>query len=371
MAQRIGGQGLTLPPPQNLYPSQLANTPADWSTNEISLAAGDVLTIPPGDWIIESGLYTSLQWNDPVTGIWRSIRPPRAGVKVIFSDGVNYRLANLTGCPVSATVAGGGTGFTQATITVTANVGGSTWQGVVGGSLSVISITNPGANYTMPPLVPIPHAPIGLGVNADATAALASGTVSAVTFGDIGAGYTTAPSPLVLLPNPADPNIGTITAATITIGLTNAGKVTAALCTNNGASLATISALTLTAAGGAGSGATITPNVLQVCTSVSVVAGGLGYVAGTEITSVGGTPVSTAVIANPTVDTSGFLPYPVIAGIGLSGTTVSSVTIYDKGVFLSTPTAIVINSGITTTVATVSFIMGGTVDTCVLQPAAG
>jgi hypothetical protein len=374
MSQRIGGPGQLLPPPQNLYPSQLTNAPADWSTNEIAIASGDTLVIPAGDWVIESGGYSSLQWFDPVTGIWRTVKPPRGGYKVVFSDGANYRVANLTGTPVSATIANGGTGYTQSTLTITANVGGSTWQGIVGGSLSIVTVANAGSGYTMPPLVPIPHAPLGLGVNATANATLANGTVASVSLANFGAGYISAPTPLVLLPNPNDPNAlnGTITNATITIGLTNAGKVTAALCTNNGASLATISALTLTAAGGAGSGATITPNVAQVMTGVTVGGTGGGIAAANILTSEGGQPVSTAAIANPTVDLSGFMPIPASAVLAVSTGAVTSVaTIYDRGYFLSTPTAVVINNGITTTATTITFTTGGVNDTVTLQPAAG
>lgn len=372
MSQRIGGSGLGLPFPQNLFPSELQNAPQDWATNTVSLAPGQVLTVPAGDWLIDAGSYAVLQWFDPIMQVWRHTNPPRVAAKVIFSDGVNYRLANLTGCPVSATVANGGSGFTQATAQITSNVGGSTWQAVVGGSASVVSIANPGGNYTLPPLVPFPAPGPGPGVPAAGIAVITNGTVSSISLAQVGAGYPTIPSTLVLLTNPADPNAGIITPATIALGLTNAGKITAALCTNNGAALATISALTLTAAGGAGAGATITPNVLQTVTGASVVAGGGGYSVNNEAISVGGIPVSVAAILNPSADSTGFKVRPANVLMAQTAGALTSVSaIFDPGLFLSTPTALTLNNGITTTAASVVFLMGGVSDTITMQPAAG
>ena len=177
----------------------------------------------------------------------------------------NFRIANLTACPAAAIIAGGGTGFAQATATITANVGGSTWQAIVGGCLTVSTISAAGANYNIPPLVMIPVPP-NPGVQATAHAILASGTVSSIVLDNVGAGYVSAPI-AVLEPSPFDVATN-ITQATVVFAIdpAKAGKIAAALCTYNGASLATLSALTLTAAGGAGTGATITPLVMQAVT---------------------------------------------------------------------------------------------------------
>jgi hypothetical protein len=371
MNQPLGGFGQGLPAPQNLFPSELDNSPYDFSTNLLSLPPGDVVFVPAGFYQVGVGEVSFLQFLDPVTNTWRGVSQSRSQIISIRSDGANYRLANLTACPIAAVVANGGTGYTQSTLTITANVGGSTWQGIVGGSLSVVSVVNAGKNYTMPPLVAIPDGPLGLSVPATGAAVLASGTVASVSLINVGAGYVTAPTPLVLLPNPADPNLGSITNATITLGLINAGKITAALCTNNGASLATISALTLTAAGGAGSGATITPVVLQCLTGFSVTAGGGGYGTATELTTIGGQPASVSAIGNPAVELTGYRPRPALAGLAVGSGAVTSITsIFDNGLFVGAPTPLVLGNAVTTTAATVTLTLGGINDTVLLQPGA-
>ena len=254
MAQIISGPGVALPYPQNLYPTELNNAPNDAPTNLLTLAPGQVLTIPAtgtNGWLVDPGAYGVLQWLDPVTGVWRGFSSARIQMQAMTSDGFTRRMANLTGCPVAAVVAGGGSGFVQSTAAITANVGGSTWQAIVGGSLSVSTVSVIGANYTIAPEVFIP-APPTPGVQATAYSTITNGTVTSVSLVNFGAGYTSATLNAVLIPSPSDPNIGTITQATcvLVLNAANSGAITAALCTNNGAPLATLSALTLTAAGG-------------------------------------------------------------------------------------------------------------------------
>src|ERR1700690_1331105 len=122
MSQYLAGPGLGLPYPQNLYPSQLNNAPPDTPTNRIALAPGDTLPVPAGDWFVNVGQYCVLQFLDPCTGIW-SMGPNAAwngGHQFVVSDGFNVRVANLLGCPVTATVTNyGAGGYVQATTTVT------------------------------------------------------------------------------------------------------------------------------------------------------------------------------------------------------------------------------------------------------------
>ena len=68
----ISGPGIGLPPPQNLYPTQLNNAPADAPTNYLALVAGQVITIPAGRWFVDPGAVSIIQYLDPVTGIWRT-----------------------------------------------------------------------------------------------------------------------------------------------------------------------------------------------------------------------------------------------------------------------------------------------------------
>jgi hypothetical protein len=380
----ISGAGQTLPVPQNLYPSELLNAPLDAPTNYLGMAAGDALPIPAqsNEYLINLGNACGIEVLDAPTGTWRiqSDMSRRPGVSYIRSNGVDKRISNRTGCPVAALIANGGSGFTQATAAITANVGGSTWQAVVGGSLTLTTISNAGLNYTVPPLVMIPApTPAGAngsvgGVPAVAYAALTSGSVSAVTFDDVGAGYLFAPT-AVLVPSPYDTNFATITPATIVLALNPAttGAITAALCTNFGAPLATISALTLTAAGGAGTGATITPQVLQTVLSASVVAGGAGF--GTVgappfVTTVGGGATSVAAISNPSIDFSGFVPRPAILNaVTNAGGTITTVTVVDGGMFISAPTAVVASGGtLPTTLSSITLVTGAQHGKAFLQP---
>lgn len=378
MTQRISGPGQSLPAPANLYPSYLQGTPYDAPMNYVGLAGGDAIYFPAlsNDIWVEPGAYSMLQFLDPVTGVWRDIPSHRGQAHHIPANGSqSLRVANLTGCPVAAIIAGGGSGFAQATATITANVGGSTWQAIVGGSLSVSTIAVVGANYTIAPLVmiPVPPAP---GVQATAHAIIASGTVSSIVLDNVGAGYLSAPI-AVIEPSPFD-TATNITQATVTLILNagNAAKITAALCTNNGAPLATLSALTLTAAGGAGTGATITPLVMQSCTLASVVAGGAGWGTATAFAKIfssgGGGNVSVSAIGNPAIEATGFRPRTAeITGTTNAGGTITAVTILDGGLFLSAPAvggSIMSGGTLPTTAASVALTMGAQNDTVLIQP---
>ena len=182
MAQNnLGGPGLGLPFPQALYPNNLAGIGPNAATNEITLAAGQALAIPPGTFIVTPGRYTLLQYLDPVTSVWLPYRSALIQPVQIKSDGQNYRLANLTGCPIGGYVTAAGSGYAQATTTITSSAGGSLWQPVIGGALNTsISIVAAGAGYTVPPMILIP-APPSPGIQATAYATITSGTVSAVT----------------------------------------------------------------------------------------------------------------------------------------------------------------------------------------------
>lgn len=381
MALRISGPGVGLPLPTNLYPTDLNDAPLDIGTAYVGLPPGEVIVLPAGEWIVETGSVSVLQYLDPITGTWRDSNATKGQAQTVNSDGFTRRVANLTGCPIGAVVAGGGTLYAQATASIAANLGGSLWQAVVGGSLTVSTIINPGSGFTIRPNVIIPDPPsvsangIG-GVPAVATCTLANATVTAVALSNVGAGYIAATVAALIVPSPFDPNLGSITNGTVNFVLTNSGLITAALCTNNGAPLATLSALTLTASGGAGSGATITPVILQTVASAGVVAGGAvwGDVAHPAlITSVGGLPVSVSapVIGNPAVEFTGYRPRQfVISGTCNAGGTITAVSIQDPGLFVGTPTvAIVAGNGlIATTLASVTVVMGSLTDTVQIQP---
>ena len=377
MATIISGPGVGLPTPSSLYPSNLNNAPYDVNSNYINLPPGGVLVLPAtgaNGMLIDVGAVSQLQFLDPVTGVWVQDQRVGKGISVVTSDGFTRRLANMTGCPVAAIVVNGGSGFASATATVTATVGGSTWQAIVGGSLSVSTITSAGANYTLPPIlhIAIPPSP---GIPATGYCTIASGTVSAVSLTNFGAGYMSATVGALILPNPVDPNVGTITQASVTIILNaaNSTAITGVLCTNNGAALSTISALTLTASGGSGTGATITPLVMQTVVSASVVAAGGGWgnaAAPAAVTTAGGGGnVSTSAIGNPAVELTNFRPRPALIAVTTSGTGgLSAPVVLDPGLFLSAPTAVIMGGGtLPTTLASVALTLGTFQDTVLVQ----
>jgi hypothetical protein len=390
MAQGLSGPGVGLPLPQNLYPSYLQNAPLDTPTNKISLAAGDALIVPAGDWLVDAGSYCVVQFLDPVSNTWRAM-PSSAwngGFQFIKSDGFTIRVANLTGCVFNIVPTAYGSAYVQASTTATvvgpANV---TAAPIVGGQLTLVggTLTSVGAGYGMAPLVFIPAPPppsnnangIG-GIQATAYTGITSGTVSFISFTNPGAGYPSAPIP-VIVPNPADPNINVgITSAVAAFSLVGSGSITGCLVTNNGSplpdnSLANVSVVLA----GAGSSGSLVANVLQTVKVATVVGTGLGYGTGNAlIGSAGGSGSAGTVTNGPEVLGLNFRPRPAnitLAVVGSGSVAAQVGSIVDGGLFLSAPVPVVsINpaaTGISISGATVSFVMGSRPDIITLQPA--
>lgn len=367
----ISGPGIGLPFNTFLYPSELGNAPVDVGTNYISLAPGDTIILQAGTKAISIGGGLFLQYLDPQTGIWRDEYSNRVGPLTIPSDGFTRRIANLTGCPIAAVVTGGGTGYpaSASCTAVSTGTGGSTWTPIIGGQLSVVSITAAGLNYAVPPLVIIP-APPQPGVVATAYAVLTAGSVTGITLTNVGAGYLTAPT-ATIVPAPNDLNyqssVTAITPATVTFGLTGAGVVSAVLCTNNGAAVTT--APTVTVSGTGGSGSTVIGVLLQTVTAASISGAGIGYGTAAEITTIGGYNTSTEAFTNPSIEAKGFIPRKAIIGPPtLTATSLTAVgTIVDGGLFVSAPTAIVMSNGVPTAGATVLLTLGSAPYTAGIQ----
>jgi hypothetical protein len=366
MAQnRLGGPGLGLSYPQALYPASLVGAAPTASTAEITLAPGQAIPIPAGDWLLNVGSYTFVQYLDPVTGIWQGFTS-EPGVNYVHSDGQNHRIANLTGCPIGAIVTAAGATYVSGSVTVTASAGGSQWQAIVGGALNTsMSVTAPGANYIVPPLVLI-SAPPSPGVPATAVAAIASGTVSSITVINQGAGYSVAPS-ITVLPSPYDPNYGVITNASVTATLTGSGQVTAVLCTNNGAPVTAVP--TLTIAGGNGS-ATATATICWTGTALALTTAGGGYaLTGVLVTIAGGLPTAVPVWTNPATEVNLLPVRPPRLSASSNGTVSAAATIMDGGLFArANPVAIFSVNGVLTTVAVGNITSGNTSDTSIIQP---
>lgn len=387
MPTPLSGPGIGLPFPQNLYPSELTNAPPDASSNRIALAPGEALPLAAGDYYLSLGSYLVLQYLDPVTNTWSmgAAAAWTGSIQFVKSDGFTVRIANLTGCPVSASITAYGSGYVQASTTVTAVGSTSTWQPIVGGQLGTvgtftIAIPTVGGGYGIAPILMIPPPPpaannangVG-GVAAHGYVTISSGTVSGISITNPGAGYPVAPT-AVLVTNPADPNINTgITQGAVAFSLTGSGSLTAVLCTNNGAPI-TPANITLTV-GGAGTNATVVANVLQTITAASITGAGTGY--GTVqalLTTVGGAPSAGTITNNPEFLNLAFRPRPADIGLAVTGLgTISTQlgTIYDGGLFLSKPNPIIGTGGLAGSVAgaTVALTMGSTADFCQIQPA--
>jgi hypothetical protein len=288
MPAPLSGPGVGLQLPQNLYPTELGNAPYDYSSNRIGLTGGQQIPVPAGCWYLNLGFYLLAEYYDPITTSWTIAAAGANQVGAPFyvkSDGFNWRVSNRCGTPVGGIVVASGGSYVQATTTVAVTGGGgSTWNPIVGGGLAVISITAVGAGYGVPPLVMIPpppsatNNPNGVGGRpASAYAVIASGTVNTISIIDQGSGYPTAPTSVVLQPNPTDPNLATgITLGTVNFSLTFAGSITGLINTNPGSAIATPNQLSLSISG-AGGGATVAPVMVATLATASITVAGNLY----------------------------------------------------------------------------------------------
>jgi hypothetical protein len=384
MPAPLSGPGVGLPPNQRLYPEHLLPfAPADTAgANRIALPAGDTFSVPAGNWYVSTGMYSMLRFMDPATNLWVMGTAPGwcGGTIFIKSDGFNYQVANLLGCPVSASINTSGAGQTQASATITPSAGNSTWLPVIGGAVSLVSITANGGGHGIAPTALIPPPPpaqtnangVG-GVPASGYCVIAGGTVSGFTLTNVGAGYQSAFT-ISTVPVQNDPNLNTgITNATITFSVYGAGSLTAALCTNPGAPLVSQSTFSLTV-GGSGTVATLAPNILQTVITSSVTTAGTGFGTGTALVTTAGGAASAGSITNPDFLHLAFRPRPAQITLAITGTgtlATQNGTIIDGGLFLTVPTAVTLlpSNAIVTTAATVALTMGSVPDVITLQQA--
>ena len=389
MTQKISGPGVGLPIPQNTYPTDLYNAPYDLGTNQITLAAGDAINVPAGEWFVGLGMYLVLQFLDPITGTW--VIGASGGWEgphtFVVSDGFNTRIANMLGCPIGGVVIAGGSGYVQASTTISVTGGGgSTWSPIVGGQLVTLAFASYGAGYGVAPLAILPPPPpasnnangVG-GIPASGYFTIASGTVSGFTFTNPGAGYPSGFT-IVGLPNPTDPNLVTgITMATVSFSTTLSGSLTGVILNNPGAPLAPAN-LSLTVSG-VGSSGSVNPIMLQTITTASVSGGGAGYGAsgnpGALLTTVGGSPPTSTFANSPETLFLRAKPRPANIGFSVASGSIAAQqgAIYDGGLFYSTPIGVIVPGGQagasgSVTGPTLVLTMGNRPDIAILQPAA-
>ena len=265
----------------------------------VVLRSGESQMIPCGEWIINPGIYSQVQYYDPVGMVWREFKAGgQQHTSYIASDGANYRIFNPTGTVVGGVVTNGGTANTAkngiwpagsssttgVTVTTTAgaNAPGGTQQfnAIVGGAVSTsVTVATGGANYVQPPLVQFSNPPAG-GLVATGYAVLTAGAVSSIVVTNQGAGYPSAPT-ITLTAQSGD--IGAGATATAILDTTQSGKLVAITLSGTAGGYATVP--TLTVSGLAGSPAVTAIMCLSVVTATTVssatnqVASQLTYVA--------------------------------------------------------------------------------------------
>jgi hypothetical protein len=158
--------------------SGLVNLPAQMLP--ISLAAGEVFMVPPGQglqgqfgaistpqlgsnntlsgqYLVHCGQYSVLQIFDYGLQYWRTVNATPWGLYIVSGDGANYRIANSTGCPVAGlitaagsagtngfygynaqgqaiTIVNGVTTLGNTVFNIVPSAGGSLWNAIVGGA---------------------------------------------------------------------------------------------------------------------------------------------------------------------------------------------------------------------------------------------
>ncbi len=382
----LGGSGIAL----GLRGQPVPSSPNS-GTNAVSMPAGKIFNLPAGNWYLTLGPYTSLQFLDPVSGLWRTTGANASlAPQYVVSDGGNYRIANLTGCPVGAIITtalatGATTGIGSAVngMSATPSTGSSTWQTIVGGALSTTCVTGVtgstvGAGYTFPPLCVISAPPAG-GLQATATATVTGGALLAaqVTITNQGAGYpvksTGISTATIIFVN--DPRDTTGAGATVLLGATGTGSLTALVPLTPGNPNTVVPTFTF---GVGAAGATMIMN-FTVTTFVTGLTS-MTWLTGTTplLVSIGNlinTATTVPVWTNPIHSTQITFPRPARIQTALSTNTivVANSLIEDAGFGIQqVPNLQAVGISLGLTGATTGSVpqvatVGGTTDTCWLQ----
>lgn len=339
MANILGAQGL--------YP----NTRGQAST-AFTLQPGATRLIPTGTWKVETDGYSFIQEFDPVQDIWTSFATNGRGYTYVNSDGVNYRVANLSGCVVGAVVTTAGSGYTAATApVVTFSAGAATATAIIGGAVTVSpTVTNAGTNYTYPPLVfldPPPVQTVG-GAQATGYATLSGSGVASITIDNQGFGYTNVPTVYII----NDPRDTTGGGAQAVATLTASGTVTGIVVTNQGTPLTTVPTISFSSGSAAA-----TAIMVRSIGAYTVTTSGTGYAGTVEITGLGSGLTATSVLTNPRT-TTGLVQYrkaSIVAALSGGALTATGQVVIDGGIYAGANTAGMVYGYAATTNGTVAF----------------
>src|SRR5262249_6756468 len=156
---------------------------------------------------------TVLQWWDPLETMWR-VKEPSPDYTNLNTDGVNFRLVNMSGVVSGVTIGAPGSGGTDGIRPVqtrtTASIAPPAWGGapaqadayvIIGGSVPAPTVVKGGQNFLVAPLVCCDPPPVG-GRQATFTCQInAQGVITGVTQVEGGAGYLSVPQ-FYIIPQP-------------------------------------------------------------------------------------------------------------------------------------------------------------------------
>lgn len=377
----IRGPGIGFPANIPAFGSEGNTTPnpSALSANRYQFPPGLSQKLNSGNFLVGLGLYTQLEILDPLMNRYVPVATAPGQLHQVNADGSNYRIANKTGCPVSASITNQGSGYGNgifvngvnaagvAGLTATPNgTGGSTWTVIVGGTINATpTVVSGGTLYAYPAQVIIAPPPLG-GLPATGHTTLSGGALTLV-IDNQGAGYTAAPA--VTLIN--DPRDTTGSGAVFTLATTNSGLLTGLYPNNHGAPVTAVP--TLTFSGGGGASAAATPIMNFAVTAYVAGTAGTTYTGNPEVRSGANLIAAQAAPINPLYTTGSTFVRParIQAALSAGGITATGAVIEDGGFGIQVvPEALIITNGtqpVIANAAALTLTVGGLQDTVFIQ----
>ncbi len=383
------------------------------------IGAGNPLS---GQYLVDLGLYSCLQVYDQGLNYWKTVvtaSPNQIPQGTFMADGVNFRIANTTGCPVGALITAAGSsgtngfyGYTQfglgqgtavtiqngiatagnAVFTITPNAGGSLWNAIVGGAVSTtmavsgtvyngnLGVNNTfgattggvtatgGSNYTKPPIVvftPPPNQGQQPYLLPSAVCTISGGAVNAVTVVQQGMGLLGLPG-VIVVPQPGDTTGGGAIIGWAAAQNSNTGTGTVLGMWPAYYGTPQTSAVTFTFGGSSNPAPTATAIMNFSLTSITNTTPGSGYTNAYAVW-IGGMLTAAAANTNPFMDKLlwGLPNYPPLS-VTASTAVTTLATGYGGSGFQVAPTlgfGTQLAAGTVTTVAVQTPVVGGNNDT--------